>query len=448
MQIGVVDYGVGNIANVMRCLEYVARTESIKRVSTHKDIQACDKIILPGVGAFGSAMEHLSARDLDKTLCEYAKSGRYMLGICLGMQLLFEKSYEFGEHKGLGLVEGFVAPFGSKDSIEWHIKTNMGFNDIESKGLDSTKSYPTPNNHSIEIESRFYKVCTHPNGRESRFDTRCTQSPEYTHKDKETRFYENTPQNTTLTQVSEKLDSKTMACHTEPLGEVSNTKSKKDISCLHTQYDKNLDSSKNCTLNTEPARVVGNLESCHVECSETSSIDSIKDFSPFSKARTKQAIAHTCKNDKILESTKTTDSINSTNQTIRNLDSIKFAPLHPAPTHLVENLESIYTNIQTLYTTNNNKAQNTHLKIPHIGWNKNFIKKPHNLCASMKDSFYLYFVHSYHVCCDTRFIIAACDYGISFPSIIGKENILGIQPHPERSHEMGFKLMRDFLQLR
>ena len=369
MQIGVVDYGVGNIANVMRCLEYVARTESIKRVSTHKDIQACDKIILPGVGAFGSAMEHLSARDLDKSLCEYAKSGRYMLGICLGMQLLFEKSYEFGEYKGLGLVEGFVAPFGSKDSIEWHIKTNMGFNDIESKGLDSTKSYPTPNNHSIEIESRFYKVCTHPNGRESRFDTRCTQSPEYTYKDKETRFYENTPQNTTLTQVSEKLDSKTMACHTEPLGEVSSIKSNKDISCLHTQYDK-------------------------------------------------------------------------------NLDSIKFAPLHPAPTHLVENLESIYTNIQALYATNNNKAQNTHLKIPHIGWNKNFIKKPHNLCASMKDSFYLYFVHSYHVCCDTRFIITACDYGISFPSIIGKENILGIQPHPERSHEMGFKLMRDFLQLR
>ena len=115
---------------------------------------------------------------------------------------------------------------------------------------------------------------------------------------------------------------------------------------------------------------------------------------------------------------------------------------------MVGNLESIYTHIQALYTTNNNKAQNTHLKIPHIGWNKNFIKKPHNLCASMKDSFYLYFVHSYHVCCDTRFIIAACDYGISFPSIIGKENILGIQPHPERSHEMGFKLMRDFLQLR
>ena len=296
MQIGVVDYGVGNIANVMRCLEYVAKAETIKRVSTHKDIQACDKIILPGVGAFGSAMEHLSARDLDKSLCEYAKSGRYMLGICLGMQLLFEKSYEFGEYKGLGLVEGFVAPFGSKDSIEWHIKTNMGFSGIESKGLDSTKSYPTPNNHSIEIDSRFYKVCTHPNGRESRFDTRCTQSP--------------------------------------------------------------------------------------------------------------------------------------------------------APTHLVENLESIYTNIQALYTTNNNKAQNTHLKIPHIGWNKNFIKQPHALCASMKDSFYLYFVHSYHVCCDTRFIIAACDYGISFPSIIGKENILGIQPHPERSHEMGFKLMRDFLQLR
>lgn len=240
MQIGVVDYGVGNIANVMRCLEYVARTESIKRVSTHKDIQACDKIILPGVGAFGSAMEHLTERDLDKSLCEYAKSGRYMLGICLGMQLLFEKSYEFGKYKGLGLVEGFVAPFGSRESIEWYIKTNINLQDIESKGLDSTKSYPTPNNHSIGIESRFYKVCTHPNGRESSFDTRCTPSPEYTHKDKETRFYENTPQNTTLTQVSEKLDSKTMACHTEPLGEVSKAESNKDISLTKlAQYDKN-----------------------------------------------------------------------------------------------------------------------------------------------------------------------------------------------------------------
>ena len=131
-----------------------------------------------------------------------------------------------------------------------------------------------------------------------------------------------------------------MACHTEPLGEVSSIKSNKDISCLHTQYDKNLDSSKNCTPNPAPAHLDKILETCHVECSETSSIDSIKDFSPFSKARTKQALAHTCKNDKILESTKTTDSINSTNQTIQNLESIKFAPLHPAPTHLVENLDS------------------------------------------------------------------------------------------------------------
>ena len=379
MQIGVVDYGVGNIANVMRCLEYVARTESIKRVSTHKDIQACDKIILPGVGAFGSAMDHLSARDLDKSLCEYAKSGRYMLGICLGMQLLFEKSYEFGEYKGLGLVEGFVAPFGSKDSIEWHIKTNMGFNGIESKGLDSKQVLESnviachiecsEKADSIEAKKDFSPMAQNDNKQNLDSKNFAPQSPAPTHKDQESRFCENTPQNTTLTQVSEKLDSKTMACHTEPLGEVSSIKSNKDISCLHTQYDKNLDSSKNCTPNS-------------------------------------------------------------------------------APTQAVENLESIYTNIQALYATNNNKAQNTHLKIPHIGWNKNFIKKPHNLCASMKDSFYLYFVHSYHVCCDTRFIIAACDYGISFPSIIGKENILGIQPHPERSHEMGFKLMRDFLQLR
>lgn len=249
MRIGVVDYGVGNIANVIACLEYVATTQKIVRVHSGEEIQACDKIILPGVGAFGSAMEHLRSRGLVEVLREYAASNRYMLGICLGAQLLFEKSYEFGEYEGLGLLSGEVVRFGSQQSLEW-----------------SAATWGNP------IEQ----------------DNQATQKAEH----------------------------------------------------------------------------------------------------PSSK-----------------------------------------------------------------------------IKIPHIGWNKNFIYQPHPLCANLHEtscapnlaphqsgfkvyeSCYLYFVHSYHICCPKSSIIATCRHGVSFPSIVGSGNILGMQPHPERSHEMGFRIMKQFMNL-
>lgn len=234
MLVGVVDYGVGNIANVIRCLEYVATTGRIVRVHSCEELKHCDKIVLPGVGAFGSAMQCLRDIGLDLALLEYAESGRYLLGICLGMQLLLDISYEFGSHSGLGLISGEVVKFGSQESLNWH-----------AKNLDSRQ----------------------------------------------------------------------------------NAESKNKVETTSNIFDKQL-------------------------------------------------------------------------------------------------------------------------KIPHIGWNKSFIKKPHDLCQDIKHSCYLYFVHSYHVCCDDNFIISTCDYGISFPSIIGRDNILGIQPHPERSHEAGFKLMQRFLNLK
>ncbi len=227
MQIGVIDYGVGNVANVMRCLEYTARGDKILRVCSEKELLQCDKVVLPGVGAFRSAMQHLEQMQLIDSIREFAKSGRYILGICLGMQLLFKRSFEFGECDGLGLIEGEVVRF---DFVE----SNLESNSLKA-GIGSTKD---------------------------------------------------------------------------------------------------------------------------------------------------------------------------------------------------------------------NSSNKRTLKIPHIGWNKNFKQKHHNIMSGLNDIFYLYFVHSYHAHCDEEFILSTCYHGIQFPSIVSKENIIGIQPHPERSHEVGFKIMQNFLQMK
>jgi glutamine amidotransferase len=86
-----------------------------------------DKLIFPGVGAFGDAMEHLQQTNLDEAMKEFVKSGKYVLGVCLGMQLLFESSEEFGNHKGLGIIKGKVIKF-KYDIISTHKIPHMGWN--------------------------------------------------------------------------------------------------------------------------------------------------------------------------------------------------------------------------------------------------------------------------------------------------------------------------------
>ncbi|PAF54064.1 imidazole glycerol phosphate synthase, glutamine amidotransferase subunit [Helicobacter sp. 13S00482-2] len=89
------------------------------------------------------------------------------------------------------------------------------------------------------------------------------------------------------------------------------------------------------------------------------------------------------------------------------------------------------------------------LKIPHIGWNTSTFKNPnHPLLKNINNDVYLYFVHSYHVKCkNENEILATCEYGKVFPSIVAKENILGIQPHPEKSHNNGLTILENFLSL-
>ena len=109
--IAVVDYGVGNLFSLVSSLKAVG-TDAV--VTGDADVlRNADKIILPGVGAFGDAAEKLRATGLDRVIIEEAKAGKPLLGICLGMQLLLERSFEYGEHKGLGLIEGDILPISN-----------------------------------------------------------------------------------------------------------------------------------------------------------------------------------------------------------------------------------------------------------------------------------------------------------------------------------------------
>lgn len=106
--IAIVDYGVGNLFSLRCSLQTLgAETEVTGDPSR---LCAADKILLPGVGAFADAAEKLRESGLFDLLCEQAGAGKPLLGICLGMQLLFTKSLEYGEHRGLGLIDGVVAP--------------------------------------------------------------------------------------------------------------------------------------------------------------------------------------------------------------------------------------------------------------------------------------------------------------------------------------------------
>jgi glutamine amidotransferase len=102
----VVDYGVGNLLSVARSLEHCGAT--VKFAHRPEQVSAARMLLLPGVGAFADGMHELRARMLDKPIVEFARSGRPLLGICLGMQMLLSASEEFGEHEGLGIVPGRV----------------------------------------------------------------------------------------------------------------------------------------------------------------------------------------------------------------------------------------------------------------------------------------------------------------------------------------------------
>ena len=106
--IGIINYGLGNLFSLRSSFEAIG--EDVIVTGDPKEMNACDRLILPGVGAFRDAADLLSKTGLDEVIKKEAASGKPILGICLGMQLLLDISYEYGEWKGLGLIPGAIRP--------------------------------------------------------------------------------------------------------------------------------------------------------------------------------------------------------------------------------------------------------------------------------------------------------------------------------------------------
>ena len=132
--IAIVDYGVGNLFSLHSSFKKVGADAVV--TSDKKVIESADKLLLPGVGAFEDAAKKLRATGLDEVIRAEVQKGKYLMGICLGMQMLFEKSYEYGEHEGLGLLKGNVVPM--KGVIGEALKIpHIGWNE-----LHFTKPHP------------------------------------------------------------------------------------------------------------------------------------------------------------------------------------------------------------------------------------------------------------------------------------------------------------------
>ena len=129
--VGVIDYDAGNVNSVMKAVEKL-KGETVL-TSDISILDKCSSLILPGVGSFGNAVKKLKDRDLYNYLIETVSSGKPFLGICLGMQMLFDKSFEDGEWEGLGLISGEIVKFGSCDEDLWNPQykvPHMGWNKL------------------------------------------------------------------------------------------------------------------------------------------------------------------------------------------------------------------------------------------------------------------------------------------------------------------------------
>lgn len=127
--VAIVDYGVGNLFSLKSSL--AAIKADVVVTADREELARADHIILPGVGAFGDAAKKLHDTGLDTTLKTLAAAGKPLLGICLGMQLLFEKSYEYGEHEGLGLIKGAVKPIADVLPDTTYKIPHIGWNPLQ-----------------------------------------------------------------------------------------------------------------------------------------------------------------------------------------------------------------------------------------------------------------------------------------------------------------------------
>ena len=154
--IAIIDYGVGNLFSLRSSLDMIG-AESI--VTSDPDlIHKADKILLPGVGAFEDAKRKLSESGLDKVIVGEVRAGKKILGICLGMQMLFERSYEYGEHEGLSLLSGSVVPMENKIPEQLQIP-HIGWNSLSVKNEHPIFKYTNDGDYVYFVHSYFASGC-------------------------------------------------------------------------------------------------------------------------------------------------------------------------------------------------------------------------------------------------------------------------------------------------
>lgn len=160
--IAIVDYGVGNLFSLTCSLEYLMIPTVV--TSDSNVLAAADGIILPGVGAFGDAITKLEHTGLAQTVKDLATAGKPILGICLGMQLLFEKSYEFGEYNGLGLIPGEIRSLKKAlVSLDSDLKVpQIGWNQIQLRQTSPLLKYVPETSWFYYVHS-FYGTNCDPN---------------------------------------------------------------------------------------------------------------------------------------------------------------------------------------------------------------------------------------------------------------------------------------------
>ena len=147
IEIAIVDYQMGNLRSVQKALEHVGAEATI--TNDPNQIAEAHKVILPGVGAFGDAMRELNARNLPESIVDSIRSGKPFLGICLGLQLLFETGFEGERHQGLGVIAGEVVRFSNMADRK---VPHMGWNQVRAEKPGCKLL------HGISSEAYFYFV--------------------------------------------------------------------------------------------------------------------------------------------------------------------------------------------------------------------------------------------------------------------------------------------------
>ncbi len=155
--LAVIDYGAGNLRSVLHALNHLG-VESIRVVRDARDLQGATKIILPGVGAFGAGMQKLHEQGLVQPIRDAVYIGTPILGICLGMQFLFERSDEMGDHEGFGLLAGYVTRFSPKIRLKI---PHMGWNQLYQQKPSALMNQVTDDSYTYFVHS-YYCVPANP----------------------------------------------------------------------------------------------------------------------------------------------------------------------------------------------------------------------------------------------------------------------------------------------